>query len=70
MLKVEAAPDRLPTRLISEEYREALKAMQRGESVVVALRRSSAVYNAKKAGIPVLVEETDVPEGHVRVYKR
>lgn len=70
MLKVEAAPSRLPTRLVSEELREALKTMQRGESVVVPMRRSSAMYNAKKLGISVLVEETDVPEGHVRVYKR
>lgn len=67
MLKIESAEGNLPTRIVTEEFVETLKKMQRGESVVVPLSRATAVYNAKKHGIPILVERKD---GQVRVYKR
>lgn len=70
MLKIHPAPTRLPARLVTAELRETLPRMKRGESVVVPLTRSSAQYNARKAGVPVLIEETGVPEGFVRVVRR
>lgn len=70
MLKIERAPERLPTRLVTAELRETLPRMKRGESVVVPLTRSSAQYSARKAGVPVLIEGTDVPDGFVRVVRR
>lgn len=70
MLKIHPAPARLPSRLVGAELREVLPQMKRGESVVVPISRSSAHYSARKVGVEVLIEETGVEAGHVRVVRR
>lgn len=70
MLEILPAPKVLPTRLMTAALRETLPKMQRGESVIVPITRSVAMYNARRLGVGVLIEETGVPPGHVRVTRK
>lgn len=69
-LKIYPAPKVLPTRLMTAALRETLPRLQQGESVVVPITRSVAQYNARKVSVDVLIEETGVPTGHVRVMRK
>ncbi len=58
MLKVEDAPDRITTRLISEENREALKAMQRGCGKIVTDNGDGTIKVYDTDGVTLLLTIT------------